>query len=163
VPREVPQVTRRLPLPLILVGLLLAFAGPVAAHGGPVSTFTDVVKDVTESFPEVNPCTGDPGTVTITYNGVFHVTEHPDGHYHVTGTTTGTFVFDTTDPTLPDLNGHFATWFGENSNPQTFAATFTFKAQARASDGSRVTISQTAHITLVGSEVIVEFDNLRCG
>jgi hypothetical protein len=143
--------------------LLLVLSGQVAAHGGPVNTFTDVIKDASETFPEVEPCSGEAGIVTITYNGVFHVTEHPDGHYHVTGTTTGTFVFDITDPTEPDLSGHFATWFGETSNPQTFVATVTFNARAVTTDGTRLSFHQTFHVTHVGSEVIVEFDKLRCG
>jgi hypothetical protein len=152
---------------LAIAGLLAAgavgLAGPAWGHGGPPETFTDVVKDATETFPEVNPCTGDPGEVTLTYNGVFHVTVFADGHFHVTGTSTGTFAFDTADPALPDYSGRFTTWFGANGNPNSENGTETFRLRGTGTDGSTLKFNSTAHLTVVGSDVIVEFDKFRCG
>lgn len=148
----------------LVVAAMLALPTAVSAHGGSPETSTDVFKDVTESFADINPCAGNaPGTVTLTYNGVIHVTQFPDGHHHVTGTFTGTFVFDTTDPALPDYSGRFTQWFGENLNPDGFNATFTFRVKGAGTDGSSLRFNAVAHITIVGSDVIVEFEKLRCG
>jgi hypothetical protein len=53
----------------LVVGLLsvvaLAFAGPAVADAPTPFTFTDV-------FPDVNPCTGGPMTVTLVATGFFH-------------------------------------------------------------------------------------------
>ena len=55
---------RRL-IPLIAAtGLLLVAVVPVSAAASPT---TETVKGFTESFPTVNPCTGDLGTVTVTH------------------------------------------------------------------------------------------------
>jgi hypothetical protein len=153
---------RTLTFGALVVAALLALPATVLAHGGPPQTFTDTVKQ-TDIVPSVNPCTGDPGTLTVTFNGVFHVTQFDDGHYHVTGTQTGTFVFDTADPTKPDFSGHVTLWFGENGNPNGFNGTFTFQVKATGSDGSTIRFHQTSHITIVGSDVVVQFDKMSCG
>jgi hypothetical protein len=53
----------------LIVGLLsvvaLAFAGPAAADTPTPFSFTDV-------FPDINPCTGGPMTVTLMATGFFH-------------------------------------------------------------------------------------------
>jgi hypothetical protein len=130
----------------LAAGLLLAMAAPALA-GGPAQTFTETVKDVTETIPEVNPCTGDEGTVTITYNAVFHVTELASGELHVTGTLTGTFVFVPDDSDLPTFTGRFTSWFGENHNLNEAAATTTFRVRGTGSDGSTINFHAVSHIT----------------
>src|SRR5262245_17734950 len=91
---------------------MLVPAIPAWGQGGPPQTFTQITHKDTQSDVDVNPCTGDPGIVTTTANSVFHLTQFPDGHGSVTGTTTGTFTFDTFDPSLPDFSGRFTSWFG---------------------------------------------------
>jgi hypothetical protein len=140
------KMMRRMLATGLAAGLLLAMAAPALA-GGPAQTFTETVKDVTETFPEVNPCTGDEGTVTITYNGVFHVTELASGEFHLTGTLTGTFVFIPDDPELPTFSGRFTSWFGENHNPNEAAATTTFRVRGTGSDGSTINFHAVSHIT----------------
>lgn len=130
----------------LAAALLLSVAAPAVA-GGPAQTFTQTFKDVTESFPEGNPCTGDPGIVTITYNGVIHITELASGEFHITGTFTGTFTFVHDDPTLPTYTGRFTQWFGENHNRNEAVATFTFRARGTGSDGSTLNFHAVAHIT----------------
>ena len=49
----------------LLSVVALAIAAPAAADRPAAFTFVDV-------FPDVNPCTGNAMTVTITSNGVFH-------------------------------------------------------------------------------------------
>jgi hypothetical protein len=155
---------RKLIFSCLVVAALLAVPTAGWAHGGPAQTSTEVVKDASQTFPSDNPCTGGaPGFVTITYNGVFHMTQFPDAHYHLTGTATGTFVFDTTDPALPDYSGRFTQWFGENSNPNGFNATFTFRVKGAGTDGSSIRFHEVAHVTIVGSDVVVQFDKPRCG
>jgi hypothetical protein len=155
---------RRITFSGLVLAALLALPTAAWSHGGPPVVFTDVVKDAVQTFPDVNPCTGDPGTNTVTFNGVFHVTQFADGHYHITGTQTGTAEFDTTDPALPDYSARFTLWFGENGNPNGFNGTFTFQVKATGTDGSTLRFHQTSHITIVGSDVIVQFDKMvGCG
>ena len=79
--------------------------------------------------------------LTTTANGVFHITQFPDGHYHLTGTQTGTFEFDTDDPALPDFSGRFTVWFGENGNPNGFNGRSRSPCVARARMARRFTFS----------------------
>src|SRR6266498_2367646 len=89
-------------------------------------TLTFHEKNSVDTFHDVIPCLGDggaPATITTTENGVIHLTAagfdengNPIPPYHLTGTFTGTFVAVPDDPSLPTYTGHFATWFGENSN-----------------------------------------------
>jgi hypothetical protein len=108
-------------------------------------TVTETVKNQTETFIDELPCVGQ-AEITITYNGVFHITETANGT-HVTGTLTGTFVADPLDPSLPTYTGRFTQWFGENHNPNMANATFTFSVRGRAEDGSTVNFHVVAHVT----------------
>jgi hypothetical protein len=83
--------------------------------------------------------------------------------YHITGTFTGTVTVVPQDPSLPTFTGHFATWFGENSNQKTFNDTDTFTVILTGSDGSTLKFHETAHITVnANGEVTVEFDKPSC-
>src|SRR5690242_19839617 len=57
---------------VLLSSLSSAAAGGAAGEGA--VTYTQVFHDASESFPFANPCTGAPGTATITFNAVMHVT-----------------------------------------------------------------------------------------
>ena len=75
---------------LLLVPLLLGLmAGPALAQA---TSTTTPFHGATDEFVDVNPCTGDPATIQLTYNGVFHESTGADGSVHVTGTQTGTIV-----------------------------------------------------------------------
>jgi hypothetical protein len=149
---------------LLALGVAAAVAALSAApaSAAPATTFTQTVKGVTESFPEVNECSGATGTVTITYNGVFHVTELASGGLHVTGTQTGTFTFVPDDPSEPTYTGRFTTWFGENVNARNATGTFTFRVRGVGSDGSVLRFHQVAHFSVSATGVTVEFDRTRC-
>lgn len=90
-------------------------------------SFTQTFKNVTEVSTDSNPCTGDLGTLTLTYNGVFHVTELTSGigagTFWATGTLTGTFSFVPFDSSKPSYAGRFTTWFGDNDNLRNDAET----------------------------------------
>jgi hypothetical protein len=167
-------MTRKVQIPFrrafALVGLAALLVLPAAPALAEAKTFT-TTSTGTHSEPASNPCTGDPGTFTITYTGVFHITQNAAGGVRTTGTLTGTFVFDTTDPTRPDYTGRFTETFGDNSNNQL--ATSTFRVRGTGTDGSTVrfhTVARTTAATIdVSSDpptvtgVRVNFERLRCG
>jgi hypothetical protein len=99
---------------------------------------------------------------TSTVSGVIHLTLLANGTYHITGTFRGTFEFVPDDPTLPTYTGRFTQWFGENSNNQNFAATFTFTLHGTGTDGSKLKFHETAHFSVSATGVLVTFDKLRC-
>jgi hypothetical protein len=153
------NLLRRL-IPLIAAtGLLVFTAAPASAAA---SSTTETVHGVTESFPEVNPCTGDPGIVTVTYNGVFHTSIDATGGTHLTGTLTGTFEFAPTDATQPSFTGRFTNWFGGNigANGQGFWSTFSLTG--RGSDGSVIHFNGVMQFHFSNGEVHVEFTLENC-
>jgi hypothetical protein len=147
--------------------LLVLMAG--LAQAKPI-TLTFHEKNATDHFVDVLPCIGGgvQAHITITYNAVFHVTAagiHDDNFippYHVTSTTTGTFVADPIPAGLATYRGHFTQWFGENSNRQNFTATFTFTIVGSAADGSTVKFHETAHFSVTPTGVTLEFDKATC-
>jgi hypothetical protein len=164
----------------LIMGLAVLFLGITAgsAQAAPV-TLTFHEKNEVETFHDVFPCLGQggaPATITTTENGVFHVTaagiddqgtpDPGDDTFippsHVTGTFTGTFLAVPDDPSLPTFTGHFTQWFGENSNNQNVAATFTFTIIGTGSDGSVIKFHETAHFSATPQGATLEFDEPRC-
>jgi hypothetical protein len=144
-----------------VLGLLVALLTPMAALAQAVTTTTHFSG--TDSFRDVNPCTGAPGTTTETFKGVTHVTALPDGSFHETTTVTTSFTFVPDDPSQPTATGKTTFWFGANLNSQNnFTSTVTFNAHAKGSDGSRLTFHGVAHVTLhPDGTVTVEFEKER--
>jgi hypothetical protein len=150
---------RRL-IPLIAAtGLLLPMAAPISAAA---SATTDTVHGVTETFPAANPCTGDPGTATVTYNAVFHMSVDATGGTHVTGTMTGTFAFVPTDASKPSYTGRVTNWFGGNigANGEGFWSTFSITAYG--SDGSVIHFNGVMQFHLSNGAVHVDFTLGNC-
>jgi hypothetical protein len=154
---------------VVLAGAGLIAIGSAQA-GSPPVTFTDTFA-MTETFTDVVPCQESLGAYDITAKerGVFHVTaagiDEEDNFippYHVTGTTTGSFVAVPSDGTGPTFTGRFTQWFGENSNLKNGNGTFTFSLRGRSSDGSRILFHQVAHFSISASGVEVEFDKPSC-
>jgi hypothetical protein len=146
---------------LLLVPLLLGLmAGPALAQA---TSTTTPFHGVTEEFLDVNPCTGEPATIRITYNGVFHESTAADGSLHVTGTLTGTVVVTPLDPTSPTYTGRFTLWFGGNINSKNEGFWETFSVRLTGSDGSRLTLNEVSqfHVSATG-ELTVEFTNTNC-
>jgi len=143
---------------------LLSAAGAGAA--GAVSVTEHINNEVLFSEHDVNPCTGDPGTVTATATtGVFHMTTLANGTFHLTGTAQGTITFVPDNPADASASGHFASWFGDNGNLNNEAATSTFNAVLSGSDGSRVGVHDTAHFSTSASGLTITFDkpHMTCG
>jgi len=149
----------------IVAGWLLAV--PAAANGAGAVSFTQTFHNATASFPSPNPCTGASGTVSLSYNGVFHVTTLTSGigagTFWATGTQTGTFAFTPDDPAKPSFAGHFTTWFGDNNNLQNGSETSTFSLRGTGSDGSTLIFHEVMHANVSASGVVNTFDKPSCG
>jgi len=155
-----------------LLGLAALLVLPASPGFAQAKTFTTTASGTETSPAVVNPCTGDQGTFTITYTGVFHTTQSAAAGTRTTGTLTGTFVFDTTDPTRPDFTGRFTQTFGANNNSNNDLASSTFGVRGTGTDGSTVRFHTVAHITAETIDVStdppavtgvkVNFDRLRC-
>jgi hypothetical protein len=147
-----------------VLGLLVALFTPMAALAQ-ADTTTIHFSD-TESFDDVNPCTGVPGTFSGTFKGVIHTTALPDGSSHFTITVTETFTFVPDDPSQPTYTGKSTFWAGDNLNPQNnFNTTFTSIFVVKGTDGSKISGTEVGHVTQQpDGTVTVEFDRprLRC-
>jgi hypothetical protein len=164
-----PRLSGRLGL-LVLVLLALVVPAGLAQASSPPVTITETFSQ-TETFTDVVPCQENLGAydITLTERGVFHVTAaaiDEEGNfvapYHVTGTTTGTFVAVPSDGTGPTFTGHFTNWFGENENPNNSTGTVTFSVHGRGSDGSRISFHEVFHYRINALGVEVSFDKPSC-
>jgi hypothetical protein len=157
-------MSRKLVLVLIAAAALVAVPSPAGAGA---QSFTETVKNFTEVSTDSNPCTGDLGTLTQTYNGVFHVTELTSGigagTFWATGTLTGTFSFVPFDSSKPSYTGRFTTWFGDNDNLRNDAETEILHIRGIGSDGSVLSFHEVAHLNVSASGITVSFDKPSCG
>jgi hypothetical protein len=147
---------------IIVVAALVAVPAASPAGAGAVS-FTQNWHNVTETSTDVNPCSGAPGTLTLTYNAVFHVTTLENGTYWATFTQTGAFSFVPFDSSQPSYTGHFTVWDGDNWNNRNTTETVTFMVRGTGSDGSTLTFHEVEHISSSASGATLSFDKLRCG
>jgi hypothetical protein len=149
-----------------VIALLLVAAPNARAAGAGAVSYTQTFKNVTETFHDVNPCSGAPATITITYNGVFHITVLTSGQgagtFWATGTQTGNFTLVPDDPAQPTYTGHFAIWFGDNDNLHNGTETFTFNLHGTGSDGSTLSVHETEHLSVSASGATLAFDKLAC-
>jgi ABC-type transport system substrate-binding protein len=130
---------------LIGVAMLVAF-GVSVVSAATAQADTVVVKGVTDSFVDVNPCTGDAATITLTYNAVVHVATLPSGEVHFTSTLTGDVVLEPLDPALPTYTGHLLDFSNQIYNANEDVATFTMRARVKGSDGSVIRFGVIAHV-----------------
>jgi hypothetical protein len=169
--REIRSSRRRRSKPalavLVCVVAALAAAPVALSAGAGAVSYTETVKNVTEVSTDVNPCTGDVGTLTLTYNGVFHVTELTAGKgagtFWATGTLTGTFSFVPNDSSKPSYTGHFTIWFGDNDNLQNGTQTETVSIHGSGSDGSVLRFHDVVHLASSATGVVVGFEKPSCG
>ncbi len=144
------------------IALLMLSLSAGVTRGAGATVFTQNFHNATQTFPATLPCTGAPGTVTITYNGVFHMTTLATGEFWATSTLTGDFTFVPSDATQPTFNGHFEIWFGISSNNQNFVAHSIFNIHGTGSDGSTLTFHDTAHFSVSANGVVISFDKPSC-
>jgi hypothetical protein len=143
--------------------LALLLTSTALAAGAGATSVTQTFHDATQTIAAANPCTGDTGTVELTYNGVAHATLLANGTGHATFTATGTFTFTPDDPALATFTGHVTMWDGENVNLQNSAATATLTVHGTGSDGSRLTFHDVVHFSVSASGITISFDKLTCG
>lgn len=154
---------------VIAVALLSATAG--FAKGPPVVNETRHVVNETQTFTDVDPCTGADAEITITFSGVEHATILPDGTGHFTETSRGTFSFDLL-PTdgVPDATGTFVDWdggngmFDQDGNPIGKAEfAFTLNGRGTRADGSTFSFHNNGHVvTDADAHVKVAFFKAHC-
>jgi hypothetical protein len=150
------------------VGLLFAVATTVFADGAGATHFSQDFDHVTQTFvpPDPmasNPCTGVPGTLTLTYSGFIHVTINKAQDGWDTGNMHGDFSFVASDQTQPSYAGHFASWFGDSFNQNNSVSHFTLNVHGTGSDGSNLTLHENGHVsTNANGTVTVVFDKATC-
>lgn len=148
----------------LVVLCLQVVAGPIVfADGAGASTQTLHFDNITQSSPFANPCSGAPGTLTLTYSGVFHETINPAGDVHLTTTIQGTFVFVPTDPTQPTYTGHVESWDGLSINHQNSVSHDTLNLTGTGSDGSHLRFHMIDHASVSASGVTLTFSDAVCG
>jgi hypothetical protein len=153
----------------LLLSAAALFSVPSAAQASPV-TFTETVKDQTQTFTDVLPCRPDLGRydMTMTFNGVFHVTSgfdlpHASGPlFHVTGTATGRFIAVPQDFSQPTFAGRFTSSFGENANQRNSAVRVISTLRGRGSDGSTIRFHTVVHFSTSASGATITFEKPTC-
>lgn len=164
---------KRLISSLAALGALLLMAMPAQASGAGAVTFTQTFHNFTQTFspPDPmasNPCTGVPGTLTLTYNGVMHATFLTSGVGAGTGwvTFTGTGDFTLAQVDGVTFTGHFTAWDGASFNLKNLAATGILVIHGTGTDGSSLTVHAVMHVTvLLGPppSLVVSFSKFTCG
>jgi len=129
-----------------ILALVLAMASSaLAADNGAINT-TQTYQDQTESFTDTLFCSEKLYNITVTYNGVEHMTILPNGGITVTETETGTFTAVPADGTGPSYSGKFTFWSGGLLKPDdTGAFTFTITIHGMGSDGTDLQVHATFH------------------
>lgn len=148
----------------LVAGLALAAPSISMAASPGTASFTQTFHNQTNTTGNYNPCTGAFGTLTLTYNGVFHITYFTNSdEYWATGTETGTFSFAPEDTSQPNYVGRFTAWFGDNSNRQNGTSTSTLSLKGTGSDGSTLTFHEVQHMSVSATGITNSFDKPTCG
>lgn len=145
----------------LFVALLITLTASSVAFAQADSQ-TLVLNDTTEVAPGENPCTGDPGTLTQTYNGVIHYTTDPNGGIHGTITFAGTFTFEPDEPGLPSYSGRFAFWAGFNTTANNDGFWETLSVNGIGTDGSVLQANAVIQIHASNGELLVDFVKIEC-
>ena len=105
------------------------------------------------------------GTITQTFNGVFHITITKDGNEAWdTSTMTGPFVLVPDDSSIPTYTGHATAWFGDSFNNQNQVSHFTINAHATAPNAPAFDFHETFHFSTSasGTNPPLVFDKATC-
>ena len=132
------------------------FAAP--ARGQAVTT-TVTFHNEPFGFPTEAPCVGIEGFVSGVQTGVMHLSTSAKGTTNVQVTATGTFTFVSDGLSV---SGRFTMWFGGQVNVVNGEFTATFLINGVVSDGSTFRAFAVAHVTFVGTDVIVMFEKALC-
>jgi hypothetical protein len=152
---------------LAIVGVamsMITFAIPSAASAGagpPVDRFTEVI-DGTDLIPFAGPCGGAPGTASLVFHDVFHVTAFANGNILLHGNQTGTFDFVPDDPDAPSSSGHYRTGFTTRFTANTGSDTSVFTVVGRDSEGQHLRFQVRSHFTFANGELRVDHSAVSC-
>ena len=143
---------------------LATFASTASAQANEAQTITQVGNGV-QIMPTPNPCTRVPGTLTVTFKDIFHLTVNATGGEEATLAITGSALFVPDDPNQPTYTGQFTLFFGHEINLQNEVERKTSNIEAVGSDGSRLNFHENADVTMNANGVVtVSFDkHLSCG
>jgi hypothetical protein len=149
---------RRALLVPFVAAAALALAAPAAFADGAV-VVRDIERNVTQVIAFTNPCTGAEGTVTITFNGVFRLTQRPNDTVSLTSNATGSYLLVPNDPSTPVSSGRFASTdvIGGGAND---VETSVLTAHGTSADGTRFSLVFVTHLTETGTGITLSFD--RC-
>lgn len=159
---------------LILAGVaaaaIVSVPQAVVAAGAGATGFTQVLHQVTQTFPGYLPCSTPPSTppvleqITISNeNSVFHVTQLANGTFWGTGTFEGAFVAQPIDDaSQPTYTGHVTVWFGDNNNLQNGSETSILSVRGTNSDGTTFVAHDVAHLSVSASGITFSFDKPTC-
>jgi len=151
------------PLALCTVGVV-GLATPVFAAKPGNSTIQ--THHGTQTIPTKNPCTGAPGTVTLSFHDVTHMSFNSNGGGTTTETSNGTFSFVPTDTTQPSYTGHYVMWDGGPFRGTVATLTATASINGQGSDGSHLVFHEVQRFTVDFSTtpptVTITFDKPTC-
>jgi hypothetical protein len=145
------------PATLLLTALVL-FAPAAAALAAGADTITVRERQLDVNPGETNPCTEATGTIIDDEQDLFHATALADGTLHLTGHATVAVTFTPDDPAQVAYEGHETFAFSESSNSRNFVTTTTSHVRVKGTDGTFVTVRETAHLTVTPTGVTVSFD-----
>jgi len=135
------------------------------ANGNGSQTCTVHFKDAVQTF-HIGPPPSCliAGTVTQTFNGVFHITINKAGDSWDTSTMTGPFVLVPDDPSIPTYTGHATMWFGDSFNNQNQVMHFIINAHATAPNAPAFDFHETFHFSTSasGTNPPLFFDKATC-
>jgi hypothetical protein len=145
------------PATLLLTALVL-FAPAAAALAAGADTITVRERQLDVNPGETNPCTQATGTIIDDEQDLFHITDLADGTLHLTGHATVAVTFTPDDPAQVAYEGHETFAFSESSNSRNFVTTTNSHVRVKGTDGTFVTVRETAHLTVTPTGVTVSFD-----
>jgi hypothetical protein len=148
-------------LPRRVLALSGATGGPEDRKGHVCQSHRRSIRtlNVVDVRADSNPCTGDTGTLTMTYNDIFHGTINKTGSWFA-GTVEGTIEFAPDNPAAVTYSGHFAAWFGDENNLRNDVEHSTFNAHLTGTDGTTVGVHDNAQAAMNANGVItVSFDH----
>jgi hypothetical protein len=140
----------------IVAAAVAAMAVVPAALGNGADVTTQVVKDVTQTIPFTNPCTGETAMVTITYDGVVHQVNRPNDTFMTVTNIRGTFFLDPDAPGAPNVRGTFSSndIIAAGSNT---ANTQVLKASGVDDNGQPFELDVVIHLTMSSSGQTISF------
>ena len=156
-----------------LLSFLLVVPATASAEGAGATSYTQTFHNVTQTYhagvdPGTFPLPCGIGTavVTITFNGVLHVTTLTSGRgtgtSWATGTMTGAMTIAPDNAALPTYSGQFTEWFGDNNNLQNGTEAFTGSLRLYGSDGSTLTVHGVEQATITPTGITITVSKLSC-